>query len=66
MKNIALLISAALVMASVACGGDKPAADPTSTTGGAMPTDTSAAPAAPTDTSAAPAAPATPAAPAMK
>ena len=51
MKNIALLISAALVMASVACGGgDKPATDPTSTTGGAAPT--------------APAAPATPATPA--
>lgn len=64
MKKIALLVSMACVMGSVACGGDKPAADPTSTTGGAAPTDTSAAtppstPAAPTDTSAAPAAPAT-------
>ncbi len=64
MKNIALLVSMALVMCSVACGGgDKPAVDPTSTT--AAPTDTSAAmpaspdaPAAPVDTSAAPATPA--------
>ena len=65
MKKIALLVSMACVMGSVACGGDKPAADPTSTTGGAAPTDTSAmpstpsTPAAPADTSAAPAAPAT-------
>jgi hypothetical protein len=63
MKKIALLVSMALVMGSVACGGDKPAADPSSTSTTAAPTDTSAAapttPAAPTDTSAAPAAPAT-------
>ena len=61
MKNVALLVSMAVMMGAVACGGgDKPATDPTSTT--AAPTDTSAAtptaPAAPTDTSAAPAAPA--------
>lgn len=62
MKNIALLVSMALVMGSVACGGgDKPAVDPSSTSTTAAPTDTSAAPAAPTDTSAAPAAPAAPA-----